>query len=233
MAEKNFTDDELIGMMAGVPHFASFSEAVLTEILNSGDRMTANAGEILFWEGDPCAGLFVLLDGAVHLTKTGPDGQRNIMAVLERVSMFNEVAVLDGGSNPATAVAFKQSQMWWCRLEKINALMVKIPQIALGLLSIMARHNRWLIAQYENMCFLPVRGRTAKLLLEISDNGRNEINRSLYTIEVLSARVSTSPEVVSRTLSLLAVEGLIEVSRRKIRVLDLPGLKGLGYGMLI
>jgi CRP/FNR family transcriptional regulator len=230
MAKKNLTDAELIMMMAGVPHFAGFSEAILAEILQSGDRFTAAAGKPLFWEGDPCAGLYVLLEGEIHLTKIGPDGQRNIMAVLEPVAMFNEVAVLDGGTNPATAVAFQQSQLWWCRLEKINALMVKFPQIALGLLPIMARHNRWLVEQYEDMCFLPVRARTAKLLLEISENGVDEINRGKYPIEVLSSRVSTSPEVVSRTLSLLAVEGMIEVSRRKVRILDPSGLNRLGDG---
>ncbi len=227
MAETIFTETELIRMMGGVPHFADFSDVVLSDILQSGDRISAQEGEILFWEGDPCAGLFVLLDGSVHLVKNGPDGQRNIMAGLTPVAMFNEVSVLDGGSNPATAVAFQQSQLWWWQAERINALMVRFPQIALGLLPVMARHNRWLVTQYEDMCFLPVRGRTAKLLLEISENGGEEISRSLFTIDVLSSRVSTSPEVVSRTLSLLAVEGLIEVSRRRIVIRDPAGLNRL------
>lgn len=227
MAEKRMADKELIRMMAGVPHFAGFSDDVLSSILQNGDRISAREGDILFWEGDPCAGLFVLLGGAVHLVKNGPDGQRNIMAALSPVAMFNEVAVLDGGANPATAVAFQQSQLWWWQPEKINSLMVRFPQIALGLLPIMARHNRWLVAQYEDMCFLPVRGRTAKLLLEISEQGQEEISRSMFTIDVLSSRVSTSPEVVSRTLSLLAVEGLIEVNRRRIVVRDTTGLNRL------
>lgn len=233
MTDKFLTDRELIKMMAGVPHFAGLSGAVLAEILHFGDRLSAKEGEILFWEGDPCAGLFVLISGSVHLVKTGPDGQRNIMAVLEPVAMFNEVAVLDGGSNPVSAAAFEPSLLWWWQVEKISALMARIPKIALGLLPIMARHNRWLVTQYEDMCFLPVRGRTAKLLLEISANGRDEINRRIYSIEMLSSRISTSPEVVSRTLGLLAAEGLIEVSRCKIVVQDPLGLNTLADGLLI
>ena len=56
-----------------------------------------------------CAGMFVLLAGQVHLRKLGPQGQESILAVIEPVIMFNEVAVLDGGPNLTTAVAAQDS----------------------------------------------------------------------------------------------------------------------------
>jgi CRP/FNR family cyclic AMP-dependent transcriptional regulator len=215
-----FKEVDLVKMMKGVPHFSPLPPRSLISILRAGSMITMKAGEAIFWEGDPCSGLFVLLRGVVHLVKTGPGGQRNIMAVLSPVTMFNEVAVLDGGENPATAMVFEDGVLWWCSLDIFQEMMEKIPHLALGLLPIMARRNRLLIQQYEDICFLPVRGRMAKLLLEMSENGETEIDRSVHTIDELSSRISTSPEVVSRTLGLLTAEGYIQADRRTIEVLE-------------
>lgn len=218
--EGMFKEVDLVKMMKGVPHFSPLPPKNLISILRAGSLVNMKAGEAIFWEGDPCSGLYVLLRGVVHLVKTGPGGQRNIMAVLSPVTMFNEVAVLDGGENPATAMAFEDVIMWCCAMDKFHVMMEKIPHLALGLLPIMARRNRLLIQQYEDICFLPVRGRMAKLLLEMSKEGEAEIDRSVHTIEELSSRISTSPEVVSRTLGLLTAEGFIQANRRTIEVLE-------------
>ena len=222
-----FKELDLIKMMKSVPHFTPLPPKSLLSIVRAGSLMKGQEGKTVMWEGDPCSGLFVLLRGIVHLIKTGPGGQRNIMAVLSPVTMFNEVAVLDGGENPATAKVFEAAVLWWCPAEQFQELMQKIPYLAIGLLPILARRNRQLIQQYEDICFLPVRGRMAKLLLEMSSEGRNNIDRGVHTIEELSSRISTSPEVVSRTLGLLTAEGFVEADRRIISVLEPKSLQQL------
>jgi len=53
-----------------------------------------------------------LLSGRVHLCKLGPNGQQQIMAVIEPVIMFNEITVLDGGPNPTMALAVEDCVTW-------------------------------------------------------------------------------------------------------------------------
>jgi hypothetical protein len=101
--------------------------------------------------------------------------------------------------------------------------------VTYGLLPILARRNRWLMSQYEDLCFLTVRARTAKLLLEFSNYGKSEIDRRDLKIHEIAARIFTSPEVVSRTISLLASRGLIESDRQKINVQDAGALAKLAY----
>ena len=219
-----FDEQKLAEMMQPVPHFAGLSQSDLFAILHAGTVRSFQGNTALFWEGEPCSGLFVILEGEVHLYKHGPEGQENIMEVIQPVTMFNEVAVLDGGENPATARAFSKSVVWQAEKEQFDVLLHTYSQIALALLPILARRNRRLVSQYEDMCFLPVRARTAKLLLELSRAGEVEIDRGIFTIQELAARISTSPEVVSRTLGLLTASGLIQTSRQSLSVIDPTGL---------
>ncbi|HKJ27273.1 MAG TPA: helix-turn-helix domain-containing protein, partial [Anaerolineales bacterium] len=87
----------------------------------------------------------------------------------------------------------------------------------------------WLISQYEDLCFLTVRARTAKLLLEFSRNGELEIDRRELRIQEIAARIFTSAEVVSRTISLLASRGVIDSNRQSITVRDAGALAELAY----
>jgi len=63
------------------------------------DRRFAR-GQLIFLEGEPCAGLFIVGSGAVKILKLSPQGREQILAQLGPGDTFNEVAVLDGGPNP-------------------------------------------------------------------------------------------------------------------------------------
>ena len=95
---------DLIARMQRLPHFQNLTPDDLQAIVDSGQIKDYPAGQTLFFEDAPCAGLYVLLSGQVHVYKTGPEGQENLMMVIKPVIMLNEVAVLDGGPNPATAI---------------------------------------------------------------------------------------------------------------------------------
>lgn len=216
-------------MMGNVPYFKDMPLPDLLEIVRAGSVVKKKPEEIIFREFDPCSGLYVLLKGQVHLYKNGPEGQEYILSVLNPVTMFNEVAVLDEGENPGTAVAQGKCLLWRVSCEDFRGLIHKFPQVTYGLLPILARRNRWLMSQYEDLCFLTVRARTAKLLLEFSNYGKSEIDRRDLKIHEIAARIFTSPEVVSRTISLLASRGLIESDRQKINVQDAGALAKLAY----
>ena len=137
---------DLIPRMSRLEHFKNLSYSELNTIIEIGQIHRFAAGTRIFLEGDSCSGLYVLLSGQVHLYKNGPQGQENIIAFIKPVIMFNEVEVLDGGSNPVTAVPFTDSTIWRASSERFNLIMERYPKIALGLLPILAARNRLLIS---------------------------------------------------------------------------------------
>ncbi len=206
----------LIEKMKRIIHFQNLSERDLLTILKAGQIKRYSPGSTIFYEGDPCFGLCVLLKGEVHLYKFGPEGQENIIAVINAVIMFNEVAAIDGEPNPVSALAHKNCLIWKTDYETFQFGLEKFPSLGVGLLPILARRNRKLIAKYADLSFRPVRERVAILLLDISNYGENIIDRKENSIQQMAAHTATVPVVISRTLGELRDEGIIESNRDQI-----------------
>ena len=85
----------LIESLGRVEHFKRFPEAARAEIVNAGQVRRFPAGNIIFREGEPSAGMFVLFKVTFTSAKFH-QGQQSIVAEIEPVIMFNEVTVLDG-----------------------------------------------------------------------------------------------------------------------------------------
>jgi len=210
----------LIERMSRLEHFKMLPHRDIQAIVGMGKIRNLEAGTCIFREEEPCSGLFVLLAGQVHLHKLSPEGRDHIMIIVEPVTMFNEVAVLDDGSNPATAIAHRDCRVWHTDAVDFRALLETYPGLALGMLNVMAARNRWLVSQYEDLSFRTVRSRMAKLLLELSADGQYPINRREHTIDKIAARIATVPEAVSRAITDFRNQGAIASSRSEIRVID-------------
>lgn len=213
-------DSHLIERLGQVRHFQRLEQSDLQRIVKSGQVRRIPKDEVIFREGEACAGLFVLLSGRVHLVKLGPDGQEIILAVVEPVIMFNEVAALDGEGNAATAFTVEDSLLWRAPAQNMRALLAQYPSMALGLLEVLAKRNRFLVGQYEDLSFRSVLSRSAKLLLDLSQGGRKTINRYKYPNKDMAARIATVPEAFSRSLRIFRKEGVIQSSRAELVVLD-------------
>ena len=213
--------NELQSMVAGlrsVQHFARLPDADLRAIVLGGQMRHFKPGDTVFLEGAPCSGMHVLTRGQVQLCKLGPQGQINIIATIDPVIMFNEVAVLDGGTNPATALAVQDSLIWQVSHAAFQSLLQRYPAIGLGLLRVLAARNRLLMSHYEDLAFRTIVGRMAKHLVGLSQMGAQPIARRSHSIEDMAGRVACAPEAISRALATLKHEGAIDCNRNQIRV---------------
>lgn len=217
--------DNLVDQLKGVSYFQKLSPGELIDIVSSGSVKHFSAGELLFLENETCAGMYVLIQGQVNLLKAGPDGQETILNIIDPVTMFNEVPILDGGPNPVSARATKNSKLWRITCEKFRQLLIRHPQVSIGLLSVLAKRNRLMLGHYVDLSFRTIPARVAKLLLELSGDGNTIITRSQHPIREMSARVVAASEAVSRTLKVFKDAHIIECNRSMIKVVDVAGLQ--------
>ena len=61
-------------------------------------------GDVIFEEGSTGRELFVVLDGAVEIAKVNGD-RKTVIITLGKGEFFGEMAVIDGSSRSATAIA--------------------------------------------------------------------------------------------------------------------------------
>jgi CRP-like cAMP-binding protein len=102
--------------------------------------------------------------------------------------------------------------------------------VALKVLAVVGSRLRRLVAIIEDLSFTTVRQRLISLLLRLAQEGGDATKQGVRveltaTHQDLAAELGTVRELVSRNLSRLQAEGLLEVDGRTIIVRDLPALK--------
>ena len=219
-----YNHENLVNRLANVAHFKQLPEQAIKDIVYAGQINQYKAGSILFHEGSPCAGLFVIFKGHIHLYKLGVQGQESIITSIKPVIMFNEVPVLDGGVNPVSAIAVQDCVTWCISCERFHMLMRNYPELGTGLLMTMASRNRLLFSRYEDLFSRPVIARVAKVIIYLSEDGLHLINRYRYNNQKLAALAATVPEAISRSIKSLKVDGAIDANRGELAVLSLNQL---------
>jgi CRP-like cAMP-binding protein len=178
--------------------------------------------EVIFLEGEPCQGLYIVRDGSVKIYKLAPEGREQILSYIKPADSFNEVAVFDGGPNPANVVAAETSSLWIVPRLAIVQVIQANPEVALAVIQNLGARLRHLVGLVEDLSLRQVSGRLAKLLLEMAAT-----NERALTQQEIAARLGTVREIIGRSLRQLETRGLIKTERGKIVILDREELEKL------
>ena len=197
-------------------YFDGLDESVLKDIAEMTQLREYERGEVLFWEGDYCAGLHIIESGSVKLYRVSPQGRQYIIAVLTEGATCNEVPAFDGGTNPVNVEALETSRAWVVDAHALRELVKANPEFALKILSKFGQNLRNLVGKVSEMAFYQVTHRLARLINEMPA----EESRPHFTQEQLAARLGTVREVVSRSLKELEKSGAIRIEDRRIQIAD-------------
>jgi CRP/FNR family transcriptional regulator len=220
-------------LLRSVPYFSALPDGLLSELAAVAGERRYGRGQVIFLEGEPCAGLHIVAEGRVRIYKVSPQGREQVLEQLGPGGTFNDVAVLDGGPNPASAMAASDALLWIVTRADIRRLAHAHPELAWALIESIARRARALVAMVEDLALRPVKARLAKLLLAEAERTADvaQINRDqMVTQAEMAARLGTVREMIGRALRELADEGLIAFDRHRIIILDRAGLADVAEG---
>lgn len=216
----------LAGRLALVPLFAGLPAEYLEMLATAAVLREYAADEIVFLEGQPSPGLFVIESGHVKVVKTSAQGREHTLEVLGPSEPANAVAVFTRRPSPATAVALEPTRAWLLPREAVARLLRDHPAFAEFVIENMADHMVHLVELVADLSLRSVTARLAKLLLEEANDGVVARPRWL-TLPELAARLGTVPDVAQRALGRLSAEGLVDVDRREIRIRERRRLEEL------
>ncbi len=77
----------------------------------------------------------------------------------------------------------------------------------------------------EELAFHPVKGRLARMLLELYGDKADKFVARDLTLDEMAALIGTKREMVSRLLYELADEGMIEISRTEFMISNIDQLR--------
>jgi CRP-like cAMP-binding protein len=218
-----------LALLKRVPIFSSLEEQEFAFLTSHLVQRNYSAGELIFSEGEPCAGLYVVELGNVRIFKSSAGGREQVLSIDGPGSSIAELPVFDGGNYPASAQAVSDSTLFFFSRQDFEALCLQHPQVALKVLRVIGGRLRRLVGIIEELSFTTVRHRLIALLVRL---GKTDGVRSGDVITLtlpannteLAAQIGTVRELVSRNLSRLQAEGLIQVDNR---ALEIPSLKRL------
>jgi CRP/FNR family transcriptional regulator len=206
--------------MQGFSFFAGLDGAILAEIAEGMRLAGYETGEVLFWDHEPCAGLYVVKTGSVKLYKVSARGREFILATFGPGATFNEVSVFDGENNPVNVAAIESAQAWIIRPEVIRKGIAQHPELARLMIANLSRNLRRMLSIIEGLSFYQVTSRLARLIEQLPAERLSGPASQRLTQDEIAARLGTVREVVGRSLRELQSCGAIRVTRGRIHVLD-------------
>lgn len=222
MSEKNSSYAR--AALSSVPYFSTLDAGILDAVAEVAVRREYQADEVVFLEGETCAGLYVVAEGWFKAVRVSAEGREQALRFVGPGEVFNEIGVFADARNPATVVALERGTVWLIHRDTIIRLLDRHSRLARSVVENLARRVLHLASLAEDLSLRTVEARLARLLLDQADEGTVE-RRCWATQAEMAARVGTVLDVLNRALQQLTNEGMIEVERHEIRILDPEGLK--------
>jgi CRP/FNR family transcriptional regulator len=198
--------------------FHGLPEKILVEIEGLCREKTYQRGETVFSEGQPAGGLFVVWRGAVKVFKIGEGGREQILEIEGPGRSVAELPLFDGSSYPASCAALEESILLTMDATTFHRLVGREPALARAVIAGLSQRLRHMVALVEEISLKGVRQRLAGLLLELA--GESDTLCLPWNNQEIAARIGTVREIVSRTLSRMAQEGVLRLNGRTVTLLD-------------
>jgi CRP/FNR family transcriptional regulator, cyclic AMP receptor protein len=203
-----------------VPYLEEVSGAAVADLAAAAVRHVYPQGQMIFLEGEPNEGLYLVEEGTVKICRFAADGREHILHLVHPGDTFNDVAALDGGPNPACATAFNDVILWRVPRPELRRVAARHPELAWALIESIARRARYLVNVVQDLAMRNVKGRLARLLLEQAQAAEQGETMDALTQEEMASRLGTVREVVGRALRSLAAENIISMEKQHIVIVD-------------
>ncbi len=211
--------EEKLGYLSDVDLFRDLSERDMAEL----DRMTTITnvarGRVFYQPEDLGEVLFLIKQGQVQLYRISPEGKKLVIATLGPGTLFGEMALLGQQMHNAFAEALEDCLILVMSRADLERLILNKPIVGVRMLEITGRRLSDAESRLEDMAFKGIPARLASLLLRLSGE-RNSPDIIGLTHQDLAETIGTYRETATQVLNDLKAQGLIDIGRKRITIID-------------
>lgn len=197
--------------------FSVLPGRVLADLANQFASKKYKKNQYVFHQEDRAKRLFVILDGEVSIETINIEGKVTKITHLMPGDIFGEFALIDEGRRSASARIIRPSVLASLPELVFQSLVRNHSEFSKKMLSVLVDRLRSSNQQVESLVTLTVAQRTARLLLQISEEHGPVIRTSQRE---LADRLFATREKVNGKLKAFERLGAIRVERSKITVLN-------------
>ncbi len=187
-------------------------------------------GQVLFYQGNPCLGIYCIESGTIALRISDSNGHEVISRLYDEGQTLGYAAHFGQGVHEGTAEALSDARVCFVDRSALRGLLNRAPALGHEFLGTMARELRDSERARLEAATLPMRARVAHLLLVLKDRFAEISDDGILTIELpisrtdLAAMVGARPETISRVIKQLEEANVARFKGRKVIVEDLDSL---------
>jgi CRP-like cAMP-binding protein len=190
------------GLLSGLP------EHLFANLFSHATTVRLCANRPLFLAGDAGDGCYRVKDGLLKVTTIASrSGSERILAFADPGAIVGELSVIDQLPRSASVIAVRNAALGFLSRARFEDFAKKQPEVHQSLVTLLATRLRETDVTIAAGTFLPLRGRVACTLLELTDNFGKEVGRGHIVVHQkisqkdLAAMAGISRESVSRILN--------------------------------
>jgi CRP/FNR family cyclic AMP-dependent transcriptional regulator len=216
-------------LLQKVPIFENLSKEELLALSPLFTEKKVKKGSILFMEGDPGEEFYLIKSGAVKIYRID-NSKEIILALFREGDFFGEMSLIhDGLTRSATVETMEVSTFYIMKRSIFKKFMEESPKLCLKLLEITMERLRRANEQIYDLTFLSIRSRVIKSILHLSGKyGIPSEEGILINIKLthqqLANIVGTARESVTKVLSDLQFEQIIEIRQKQILLINIEAM---------
>ncbi|KRD96323.1 transcriptional regulator [Bosea sp. Root381] len=214
----------IASLLSANPFFAGLAQDTLDRIAGICRPQHLAARAVLFLKGDASDGLYAIRRGLIRIGTTDDLGQQMTMNLLGAGDVFGEIALLDGRSRTADAVALESTEMLFLPRRDFLGLLEGEPAIALHLIELLCARLRDVIERMQETTFLPAETRLARRILALAIDYGSEVHASQ---EELASLTGVTRETVNRQLQSWKRSGILSLGRGRLVIHDIEHVRRL------
>ena len=166
----------------------------------------------------------------IKIYKLSIDGKEYILHIFSAYESIGEVAVFFGSTFPANAETLEDSSLLYIPREELISLYKKEPSLAMNMLGVLSKRLREFTNIIEELSLKELHQRLANHLLKLSNEKEKNSICLEYSKGTLAKILGTSGETLSRVLSKMIKQKIIQMDNKNISILKPDILASLAEG---
>src|SRR5512135_323223 len=168
-----------------IPLLAHLRSTELKQVARLVRECACDNREVIFREGMPCSGLYIVKEGRVKLLRSSRD-KVQLFALASAGEPLDLVPFLDGGPHSVSAVARGPVTVYFMESDAARAMIWNTPELFSTVLASVSAHLRNLANIASDLAFKDVTARVCKILLDQAESEGKRNRRVIRLDRTLS-----------------------------------------------
>jgi CRP/FNR family transcriptional regulator, cyclic AMP receptor protein len=218
--------DQIKNVLSNFMLFRDLNESEINKIVEISLSRTWKKNSYIFLQAEPLENVYFIEEGKVKIYKSDINGREQIVTIAKKGEMFPHVGFFRKGSYPANAEVLEKATLVVVPIAKFENVLIENPELCIKVFKVLGEKIVDLQNRLEEQILNNTYEQIIKLLIRLGEkhgtqNADGTVSiKNEFTNKDLANMIGTTRETVSRTLTKMRKEELIEMDDEGNMIID-------------